>query len=66
MEDGEEADLGPEVFGIGGDGAQCLGRRPKEQPIDRAPVLQREVRDGGGDGEDDVEVLVKDARVELS
>ena len=56
MEDGEEADLGAEVPGIGGNGAQRLGGGGEEQIVDHRLVL---VGDGGDllrEREDDVEV----------
>ena len=57
MEDGEEADLGAEVLGIGGDLAQGAGRGAEEQVVERALVLQGEGGDLGGQREDDVVVL---------
>ena len=61
---GEESDLGAEMFGIGGDGAQGLRRGSEENAVDYFLVL---VSDGGNrfrHGEDDVEVLsVEDLRL---
>ena len=57
MKDGEKADFGAEMFGIGGNGAQGLRRRLEENAADRFFVL---ISDGGHlfrHGEDDVEVL---------
>ena len=57
VEHGEEADLGAQVLGIGGDGAQGLGRGPEQNAVDHLLVL---VSDGGDlfrHGEHDVEVL---------
>ena len=42
VEDGEEADLGAQVAGVGGYGAECLGDGPEEEPVDGGLVL------GGG------------------
>ena len=44
VEDGEEADLGAEVLGIGGDRAQGLGGGVEQDVVDRRLVL---VGDGG-------------------
>jgi hypothetical protein len=56
VQDGEEADLGPEVLGIGGDGAQGLGCGAEEEAVDPSFVLGGEGGDRVGHGEDDVEV----------
>lgn len=53
----EEADLGAEVAGIGGDPPQRLGGGLEEQAIDGTLVLERQRREPIGQGEDDVEVL---------
>lgn len=57
VEDGEEADLRPQVFGIRRDRVQRLGGRAEENVVDDLLVL---IGDGGdllGHGEDHVEVL---------
>jgi hypothetical protein len=41
MEDGEEANLSAQMFGIGGDGAQGLGGGAKENAVDHLLVLVR-------------------------
>src|SRR3990172_3335963 len=56
MKNGEKADLGAQMFGVSGDGAQGLGCGSEENAVDRFLVL---VSDGGNlfrQGEDDVEV----------
>jgi hypothetical protein len=40
VQDGEEADLCAEMLGIGGDGAQGLGGRAKQEAIDLRFVLE--------------------------
>ena len=57
VEDGQEADLGPEVLGIGGDLLQGLGGGPEEQAVDDAGVLQGDRAERRREGEDEVEVL---------
>lgn len=57
VQHGEEANLGAEVLGIGGDGAQGLGGGAEEKAVDERLVL---VGNGGNvtrQREDDVEVL---------
>ena len=57
MEHGEEADLGAQVLGIGGDGAQGLGGGAEQNAVDHFLVL---VGDGGNlfrHGKDHVEIL---------
>ena len=56
MQDGEEADLSPEVLGIGSEGAQGAGGGAKQQGVDDPWVLQGEGGDGLGEGKDEVEV----------
>ncbi|MBB4201131.1 hypothetical protein GGD83_004969 [Rhodoblastus sphagnicola] len=56
MQYGGEADAGAEMFGIGGDGRQRLGRRLEQQIVDGGLVLERDLRDRGRHGEDDVEI----------
>jgi hypothetical protein len=43
MEDGEEADLRSEVFGIGGDGGERPRAGFKQQVVDGLLILQREL-----------------------
>ena len=57
MQDGDEADLGAQVLGIGGDGAQGLGAGVEEQIVERGLVLKGDGRDRLGHGKDDVEIL---------
>ena len=57
VEDGEEADLGAEVAGVGGDGAQRLGDGSEEQSVDDGLVLGGDLGDRRRHGEDDMEVL---------
>src|SRR6266852_9679100 len=57
MENGEEAELGTEMFGISGNGTELVVHRLEEDYVDHPFVL---VRDGGDflrDGEHDVEIL---------
>ena len=57
VQDGEEADLGAEVAGVGGDRAQRLGDGAEEQSVDDGLVLRGDLGDSRGHGEDDVEIL---------
>ena len=57
VEDGEEADLGAQVAGVGGYGAERLGDDPEEQTVDDGLVLGGDLGDRRRHGEDDVEVL---------
>ena len=52
MEDGEEADLGAEVAGVGGDRAQRLGDGPEEEAVDDGLVVGGDLGDRRGHGED--------------
>lgn len=54
MQDGNHADPDPEMFGVGGDDTECLGRHLKQQIVDSGWVLIRDVGDGCGQGEDDM------------
>jgi hypothetical protein len=57
VQDSEKADLGTQVPGIGGDGAQRLRRGAEQNTVDRSLVL---TGDGGNlfrHGEHDVEIL---------
>ena len=57
MQDGEEADLGAEVFGIGGDGLQGFRRGVEEDVIDHLLVLVGDRRQSLRHRKDDMEVL---------
>ena len=57
VQHGEEADLGAEVARVGRDGAQRVGDGVEEQTVDDGLVLDGDLGDGRGDGEDDVQVL---------
>ena len=52
----DETDLGPQMFGIGGDGEQRLGRGPEQDGIDHRLVLERDAGDRRRQREDHVEV----------
>jgi hypothetical protein len=56
VEHGKEADLGPEVLGIGSDGTQRIGGRAEEDVVDRGLVLEGDRRDLRRQREDDMEV----------
>src|SRR3954447_15882171 len=56
MEHSDEADLGAEMARIGGDRAQCFGRRPEQDGIDRGLVLESDFGGRRRQGEDDVEI----------
>jgi hypothetical protein len=60
MQHGEEADLGAEMAGISGNGAEGLGGRPKEDPVHDRFVLERDGGDRLRDGEDDVEIFARE------
>jgi hypothetical protein len=57
VQDRKEADGGPEVFRVGGNCAQGLGGRPEEDRVDHRLILQGDLGDRLGHGEDDVEIL---------
>ena len=57
VQDGDETDLGAQVFGIGGDGAQSLGAGVEEKIVEGGFVLKGDRRDRLGDGKDDVEIV---------
>src|ERR1700674_3549750 len=57
MEDGEEADLSAEMFGVGGDGPERLRHRLKEDPVNDPFVLKGDGGDLVRDGEHDVEIV---------
>ena len=56
MEDGDDADLGAEMLGIGGDRAQRLGGGAEQDAVDDGLVLEGDLGDRRRHGEDDVEV----------
>ena len=56
VEDGEDADAGAEVLGIGRDGDQGLGRRLEQDVVDRGLVLVGDVGDLRRQRKNDVEV----------
>src|SRR5215475_8681912 len=56
MEDGGETDTRTEMTGVGGDGEHGLGGRPEQQVVDHRLVVESDVGDLGGYGEDHVEV----------
>src|SRR5712691_699505 len=59
VEHRKEPQLGPEMFGISGDGSQGLGGRPKQEVVQRGFVLRGNRRHVLGHREDDVEVFAK-------
>jgi hypothetical protein len=56
VEDGEHADAGAEVFGIGRDGDQGLGRSLEQDVVDHGLVVVGDVGDLGRQREHDVKV----------
>ena len=56
VEDGEAADLGTQVLGIGGDRAQGGGHGLEQQVVDHRLVLQRQAGDGFRQSEDHVKI----------
>jgi len=56
MQHCNEADLCPQMFGIGGDRAQRLGRRLEQDGVDRRLVLEGDRRDLGRQCEHHVEI----------
>ena len=57
MEYSEKADLGSQMFGIGSDGGQGLGRGAKQNAVDDLLVLVSDGSDLFGDGEDDMKIV---------
>ena len=53
----EEPDLRAEMSPIGSDGAQRLGGRVEQYLVDRAGILEGNLGDLVGNGEDDMEIL---------
>ena len=56
MQDRDHADLGAEMFGIGADGADRLGRGLEEDIVDDRLVLQGDRCERGRHGEDEMEI----------
>jgi hypothetical protein len=56
VQHGEETDLRAEVFRIGGDGSQSLGRGMEENPVEHLLVLESDGRDFFWHGENDMKV----------
>jgi len=56
VEHGEEADLGAEMFGIGSDGRQGLGRGSEQNAVDEIFVLVSNRGNRFGEGEDDMKI----------
>ena len=56
VEHGEEADLGAEMFGIGSDGRQGLGRGSEQNAVDEIFVLVSNSGDRFGEGEDEMKI----------
>ena len=54
---GEKADLGAQMFGIGSDDGQGLGRGSEQNAVDEIFVLVSEGSDLFGNGEDDMKIL---------
>src|SRR5271169_3405530 len=57
VKDSEEADLGAQMFGIGSDGGQGLGRGSEQNAVDEIFVLVSHGRDLFGEREDDVKIV---------
>jgi hypothetical protein len=62
VENGEDADAGAEMFGIGRDGDQGLGRGLEQDVVDHGLVLVGDVANCRRQSEDDVEVGSASAR----
>ena len=56
VEHGEEADLGAQMFGIGSDGGQSLGRGSEQNTVEEIFVLVSNGGDRFGEGEDDMKI----------
>ena len=56
VEDGEQAELRPKVFGIGGDFQECLGGGPEQDAIDGGFVLEGHRSQLLGKGKDDMKI----------
>ena len=60
MEYDEEADLSSQMFGIGSNGGQGLGRGTKQNTVDNLFILVSDGSDLFGDGEDDMEIVCRE------
>jgi hypothetical protein len=56
VKEGDKTDVGPQMFGIGGDGGECGPHGLKQNVVDWFWVLECEGSQGVGDREDDVEI----------
>ena len=56
MKDRNDADLGAKMLGVGGDGAQRLGRCLEQDGVDRGLVLECDLGDGHRKREDEMEI----------
>src|SRR5207244_4806331 len=56
MEHGDEADIGAEMLGIGGNSAQRLGGCAKQDGVEGCLILKSNRRDLGRYGKNDVEI----------
>src|SRR5215471_13420063 len=56
VQDGGETDARAEMTGVGGDGEHGLGGHPEQQVVNCRLVMESDVGDLGGYGEDHVEV----------
>ena len=56
VQQGDRADLRPEKLGVGGDIAHRIGRGAEQDRVNRALVLERDLRGRRRQGEDDVVV----------
>ena len=57
VQDGDKADLGAQMPGVGRDGLERLRHRAEQDPIDEGLVVEGDGRDRGRQGEDHVEVF---------
>jgi len=56
VQHGQKTDLGPQVLTVGGDLQERLGRRPKQQAVNHARIVQRQRTELGRQREHDMEV----------
>ena len=56
MKDRNDADLGAEMFGVGGDRAQCRGHCLEQDGVNCGLVLERDLGDRCRQCEDDMEI----------
>src|SRR5438309_11627644 len=57
VQDGEESDFGAQMFGIGSDGGQGLGRGSEQNAVDEIFVLVSDGSDLFGNREDDMKIV---------